>query len=111
VEEIEMSWNPRYVIYAYAHDKRTPEEMGDFDRERYPGGCMTGFILWMDEQWAEFRKFFGCKREFQTGFQNEFDAWLIEHQYPEYPQTDYHRGFMDWLRGNPSFDFTGKLKQ
>lgn len=39
--------NPRYVAYAEAHGK-TPEAMLEFDRKAWPGGCMTGFIRWID---------------------------------------------------------------
>jgi len=46
-------WNPRYVAYAHAHG-RTPEQMQLVDEARYPGGCMTGFMLWMD---AKMRKY------------------------------------------------------
>ena len=41
--------NPRYVAYASAHGK-TPDEMMKHDRIAWPGGCMCGFILWIDEQ-------------------------------------------------------------
>ena len=47
--------NPKYVAYAKAHG-RTPEEMMQHDAEAYPGGCMTGFILWMSEMKKEFWK-------------------------------------------------------
>lgn len=39
-------WNPRYVAYARQHG-RTPEAQMEFDREEYPGGCMVGFMLWV----------------------------------------------------------------
>jgi len=47
--------NPRYVAYARVHG-RTPNEMMSHDMTQYPGGCMCGFILWMDEQKRAFKK-------------------------------------------------------
>jgi hypothetical protein len=68
--------NPRYLAYCKAHGK-TPDEMMQHDIEAYPGGCMTGFILWSGEQLAKARK------EHPDWFLNstlrnhaEYDAWL-----------------------------------
>jgi GTP-dependent phosphoenolpyruvate carboxykinase len=47
--------NPRYIAYAKAHGK-TPDAMLAHDKKEWPGGCMTGFILWMREQKGAFRK-------------------------------------------------------
>ena len=38
-------WNPRFVLYAKCLGL-SPEEAIERDRERWPGGAMTGFILW-----------------------------------------------------------------
>ena len=46
--------NPRYLAYCAAHGWRTPEAMLEHDKKLYPGGCMCGFILWMNEQWSDF---------------------------------------------------------
>lgn len=43
-------WNPRYVAYAAAH-RVDPATMLQRDREAWPGGHMTGFILWMNTAW------------------------------------------------------------
>ena len=38
--------NPRYLAYCKTHGL-TPEEMKEKDANRFPGGSMTGFILWI----------------------------------------------------------------
>jgi hypothetical protein len=40
--------NPRYLAYCRAHG-RTPAEMLEHDDKEWPGGKMTGFILWLDD--------------------------------------------------------------
>lgn len=62
-----MNWQPRYVAYAKSM-KMTPEEASVHDDNRWPGGCMTGFILWMHEQSGAFAKHLGIR------------AGSIEHQ-------------------------------
>lgn len=47
-------WNPRYVAYAVAHGQRNPEQMLADDWVTYPGGCMAGFMIWIDDRWDEF---------------------------------------------------------
>lgn len=42
------TWNPRYIAYGKANGVDTPEEMLKVDRERWPGGAMVGFMLWLD---------------------------------------------------------------
>jgi hypothetical protein len=41
--------NPRYLAYCRAHGESDPEAMLERDREAWPGGCMTGFVLWIGE--------------------------------------------------------------
>lgn len=43
------TWNPIYLAYATAHG-RTPEAQLAADRATYPGGNMTGFILWVSRR-------------------------------------------------------------
>jgi hypothetical protein len=45
------SWNPRYLAYCYPC---SPQNQLALDRKLYPGGCMTGFILWVPARWREF---------------------------------------------------------
>jgi len=49
------SWNPRYVAYAKAHG-RGPRAMLTLDRMRWPGGCMCGYIVWINRKWNEFAR-------------------------------------------------------
>jgi len=45
-------WNPNYVAFARAHG-RTPDAQAQFDRAKWPGGQMTGFLLWVSQQVRE----------------------------------------------------------
>jgi hypothetical protein len=45
---MKTEWNPQYVQYAKVHG-RTPDDMLAHDRERWPGGVMTGYILWVSQ--------------------------------------------------------------
>ncbi len=39
--------NPRYIAYAIAHG-RDAEAQLERDKATYPGGCMCGFLVWMN---------------------------------------------------------------
>ena len=70
------TYQPRYVAYAIAHEK-IPEDMLAFDKERYPGGCMTGFMLWIQNKWRVWAKLTGTDLEFLGEKEHEaFDIWL-----------------------------------
>jgi hypothetical protein len=71
------AWNPRYVVYASAH-QRGPDEMLALDCERAPGGRMAPFIIWMSQRWQEWRRQNGMRpSEHVSGAGHaEFDAWL-----------------------------------
>ncbi len=45
-------WNPYYLTYAAASGL-SPEAMLHYDSERFPGGKMCGFIIWMSQRWQE----------------------------------------------------------
>jgi len=47
--------NPRYAAYARAHGM-TRDDMMAHDRQKYPGGCMCGFVVWISEQRQAFLK-------------------------------------------------------
>lgn len=68
--------NPRYVAYAKSHGK-TPQEMLEFDKQKYSGGCMAGFIIWIHRRCSEFKKIspeLFCGDE--IGDQDRFTAFL-----------------------------------
>jgi hypothetical protein len=46
--------NPRYLAYCRAHG-RDPKDMLAFDDQRFPGGSMCGFILWLSARWSEWK--------------------------------------------------------
>lgn len=46
--------NPRYLCYCTAHGK-SPDEMFEHDKARWPGGVMAGFICWITQQWGDWK--------------------------------------------------------
>lgn len=72
-----QDYQPRFIAYARACGN-TPEAQLVADDSAWPGGCMTGFILWIGGKWNEW------KSETQWGgivLTNEdhtaFDNWLL----------------------------------
>jgi hypothetical protein len=48
-------WNSRYVAYAKTNGNE-PEQQLEKDRSQYPGGCMTGFMEYIQKELREFVK-------------------------------------------------------
>ena len=70
--------NPRYVLWAKKHG-RTPEEQLEADKQEYPGACMCGYILWINEQGSAFAKKVGEPRAIAiVAHQDEFTEYLAE---------------------------------
>ena len=76
-EKLSSLVNPRYVTYASKHN-RTHEEMLLFDTERYPGGKMAGFTIWIQERWRMWRvlRDYDSRRVLTPEDHANFDAWL-----------------------------------
>lgn len=82
----DVAWNPRYTVYAKLHGK-DEEEMLAHDREVWPGGCMLGFMLWIQHHTRAYCKAYP-ERHFHNwngtpvsgsfGDADLFDAWLRE---------------------------------
>lgn len=72
------AWNARYVAYARAHGA-DPDVMLTRDRERWPGGVMAGFILWIGERWAAWDGAHGYGPSHVRGQEEHkaFTAWLM----------------------------------
>ena len=71
-----LKWNPRYLCYCRQHDK-SPEAMLAFDRDRYPGGCMSGFIRWIDKHWERWCREHKVNRDvLWPKHHDAFDQWL-----------------------------------
>ena len=68
-------YQSRYVAYAAAHG-RSPGDMLVFDRERWPGGAMAGFILWITARWREWDANTGHRGSHGPAEHKAFDAWL-----------------------------------
>ena len=51
-----LQWNPRYLAYCRATGGLSPEKTLERDREKFPGGCMCGFILWHSAKLTKARK-------------------------------------------------------
>lgn len=47
--------NPRYVAYAAMHGRETAEQLVH-DLVEYEGGCMTGFITWVQAEAGNFNR-------------------------------------------------------
>lgn len=71
------AYQPRYVAYAHAQGM-SPEEVGQRDRERYPGGCMIGYMGWINDRWREWEALTAQRQPYSEADHDAFDAWLAE---------------------------------
>lgn len=73
------AWNPYFKAYAKAHD-RSPEDQLTHDKDAWPGGCMAGFILWVNKAWHDWSEETGEERyeggSWSTRQSDAFTAWL-----------------------------------
>jgi hypothetical protein len=71
------------VLYATTNG-RTPEEQLAHDEKQYPGGCMCGYMNWIDEAWRQYlAPFGGSKLDLPIAgppVQDRFDTFLKERQ-------------------------------
>jgi hypothetical protein len=72
-----VKYRPRYVSYARSLGLG-PEEALELDSKRYPGGKMTGFMLWVQNRWKEWDLAHGHRRDHVRNDQEhlEFTLWL-----------------------------------
>ena len=59
--ENQKEFNPRFVAYSRLNGN-TPEIQIEKDKMEYPGGCMAGFIIWIDQKLREYKSI--CPRAF-----------------------------------------------
>ena len=74
-----LSHNPRFVNYARYHGN-TPEQQLAHDRQRYPGGVMTGYVLWNRSRIVMFSHI--EPRAFTCGGLTDhesYDRWLTDY--------------------------------
>lgn len=70
-------WNPRYVAYARAHGN-TPVYQSALDRERFPGGRMAGYLVWLGKQYRAYTAAGLHAGSVWTDRDHaEFDDWLL----------------------------------
>lgn len=73
-------WNPRYLAYAAFHGHSDPEAMLAADAVKWPGGCMTGFVLWVQARWWQWASATGrADLEALTPAEHDhFTGWLAD---------------------------------
>lgn len=86
-------WNPNYMAYA-ASQNLSPEECMTKDAEKYPGGKMAGFMIWMSEQICEFDKIHRPADTYSTpGFYSPNQKHYIRNQ----------KALSEWIQNKVSF--------
>lgn len=89
-------FQPRYIAYARSHG-REPEAQLAHDRERWPGGANTGFIVWVSRRWREWANQTDTDLGHRTDAHHiEFDAWLGD-------RTDRLYTHAERLANDPAF--------
>lgn len=72
-------YTKRYTLYAAYHGL-SPDDMMEYDKLQWPGGCMIGFSQWIAEMKKEFLAdnpdICQCGRCAITCNQDRFDDWL-----------------------------------
>jgi hypothetical protein len=68
-------YQSRYIAYAHSNGK-TPYEMMEHDRQRYPGGCMCGFIVWINSLWRIWDELNPGRSPHTERDHDDFDLWL-----------------------------------
>jgi len=71
-------WTSRYLEYARHEGTPDPAVMVRRDENRFPGGKMVGFILWIGARWAQWRELRGLKHDAPLAdtHHEDFDGWL-----------------------------------
>lgn len=71
---------PRYAAYCITLGARSREEMVERDAAAYPGGKMTGFLLWIDAGWRTWDEKRGGKPQASRSAADHaaFTEWLLE---------------------------------
>lgn len=52
--DVKSPWNPLYLAYCKSMGESDPAAQITKDTERWPGGSMAGFLLWIGEKIQEF---------------------------------------------------------
>lgn len=69
---IDLDLNPRYCLYAFSCG-HTPKQQLKIDKRKYRGGCMAGYITWVDKMAKQWQKENNVDR---ITNQDSFDDWL-----------------------------------
>lgn len=88
------AFNPRYTLYAKAFGN-DPDQQLDVDKRNWPGGCMTGFIIFIGRAWRVFAHLHRCNHMADIHLlipdvDRQFDIWLA---------GQVANGLPDWAKG------------
>lgn len=88
------SYTDLYTLYAKAYDN-TPDDQMVADQEKWPGGRMCGFILWMNAAWRKFDELHDPQRKDVPHTPKERDAFR------EWLKTEY-KNVAGWMATAPA---------